>query len=170
MKRIILAVLFILSSAMNINSSACSSFNRRWGANSYITNIPLFFKPYQYEERGCGCACSTSNPKYSMKKKEVRQTKPVAIKQNGRTTAPTTVVTQKSNNNATTAVKNIAVARNSKPAYLKDTQHNVSTAVANSQMDSMRKRQEKLEVKRMKIQQELAELQQKQSDFKTASV
>ena len=173
MKRIILAVLFIASSLMSLSSSACSSFSRRWGANSFIANVPLFFKPYQYEERGCGCACSTSNPKYSMKNKEVRQTRPVTIQKTSTTARPATIVAQTPSKSKTRTIAHSTTTaqNNTIPGYLKKMRKSdTSTAIASSEADSIRKRQEKLQMKRNKIQQQLAELEHQQSSFNVAKV
>lgn len=157
--------------------SASTSFNRRWGANSMIANLPLFFKPYQYEQYESCHKSEYCKSRQCVRKKAVKKgTKgctdcavPATIHK--KESDKTRTVTVTAQNTAKKANTKIAKAKQ-KPAatVAQRATRKENRKLATAQFNNMRQRQAALEVKKTKLQQELADLERKKQEFGLAKV
>lgn len=147
-KTMVLAALAGLICQASLNAS----FNRRWGANSYITNIPLFFKPAYYNQYSNG-GCNGCENK--------------VITTNRTKKAPTRIVTKvqtpmlSEHMEAQAQIKTI-------PTHLQRNERKQTRKLANIKHQEMREKQAAIELERIKLEQELVELEQKKSEFNLA--
>lgn len=176
MKKILLIITLIaVGNAAFV--SASTSFNRRWGANSMIANLPLFFKPYQYEAYDNCHKSEFCKSRDCVRKKTVHKgtkgcadcdTPATLHKKTSDKTRTVTVTAQakkrKQGTRVAIAKPQNTVAVNQKVAR-KETRK-----LANTQFNNMRQRQAKLELEKTKLQRELADLERKKQEFGLAKV
>jgi hypothetical protein len=174
MKKILLIItLCAVGNAALMNAS--TSFNRRWGANSMIANLPLFFKPYQNEQyENCHNSefCKSRN---CIKKKSVKRgTKgctdcvsgslPRRSRDNSRT------ITVSTDDSIDSVSSNVKAKQKTTAAVAQKGNRKETRKLATAQFNTMRQRQAALEVEKNKLQQELSALEGKKHRFNVAKV
>jgi hypothetical protein len=150
MKKTILLAMFscLMFQAALINAS----FYRRWGANSYITNIPLFFKPAYYNQYNNGSCEGCENKVISTRTPKVQPKRII-------TKVQTAKLSEQVDTHAQIKIAPSQPHKNEKKHIKK---------LVNTKHQEMREKQAALEMERARVEQELVELEKKKSEFNLA--
>lgn len=169
MKKLLLVLTFVTASAtLHMSSFAGSSFNRRWGANSHITNIPLFFKQHYYDQNTGDCNGCQKQTRRGQQKvyapKTVRTSQP---KRARRTKNIETIVVQNQKPAIIQQVKEMKAEQvESKPTVARSDRNTRKTnrTLANAHYETMRQKQKELEAEKIRLERELVDLEKKKFD------
>ena len=145
-------LIFLITSIclMAEKSTNARDFSRRYGANSHITNIPLYFK---HPERKPVKRVKQVRP---VKKQKVSANK-TRTQKNHKTAMKKAKISKKT----TRLAKNQKRTKNVMIANRKETKENIN---------GMRRRQKELELEKIKLEREMVELQKKKFEFGLAKV
>lgn len=166
MKKIILIITLITASAAVKETLSSSSFNRRWGANSIITNMPLFYKPYQYEQYDYKNDSEYRKPRRSVRKKAHQHSATCGCN----TTAPARHTTTREPAKSAKTTVIVGKSNTPKPEAATKLSRRETRAQANAQYASMRQKQAELETEQAQLQHEVAELKINNAESDMAKV